>query len=98
MGEEPQPSPESEGEKLRPSPVPVLTTTAVQQSGACELDPSTWVPSHVTFVFGPLVTGPNSQVAAPPGTVIRVVFCSAPPGESDVSAQSGSNLLFVPVF
>ncbi|MGH0148238.1 UNVERIFIED_CONTAM: hypothetical protein FKN15_012175 [Acipenser sinensis] len=37
---------------------------------------------------GPLVAGPDSQVAAPPGTGGRLVSCFAPPGCPDVAALS----------
>ncbi|MGH0147535.1 UNVERIFIED_CONTAM: hypothetical protein FKN15_060359 [Acipenser sinensis] len=37
----------------------------------------TWAPRHPTFVSGPLVTGPDSQVAVPPAT-IHLLSRSAP--------------------
>ena len=64
------------------------TTTPVPQPGAWGLDPSAWAPGHPGSMSGPLVAGPDSQVAAPPGTGGRLVSCSAPPGCPDVAALS----------
>ncbi|MGH0158698.1 UNVERIFIED_CONTAM: hypothetical protein FKN15_055114 [Acipenser sinensis] len=44
------------------------TTTPVPQPGAWGLDPSAWAHGHPGSMSGPLVAGPDSQVAAPPDT------------------------------
>ncbi|MGH0175252.1 UNVERIFIED_CONTAM: hypothetical protein FKN15_068430 [Acipenser sinensis] len=64
------------------------TTTPVPQPGAWGLDPSAWAPGHPGSMSGPLVAGPDSQVAAPPDTGGRLVSCTAPPGCPDVAALS----------